>query len=81
MATDPFEALFVAENIEAIINAPDCISDLMLTRAALEAMGWVMGPTDGGFGRYNCIEPHISEGHRIYGAASEMRADGLALAY
>jgi len=34
---DPFEALFVAENIEAIINAPDSISDLMLTRAALEA--------------------------------------------
>ncbi len=51
------------------------------TRTALEAMGWVMGPTDGGFGRYNCIEPHTSEGHRIYGAASEMRADGLALAY
>ena len=51
------------------------------TRAALEAIGWIMGPTDGGFGRYNCIEPHMSEGHRIYGAASEMRADGLALAY
>ena len=43
--------------------------------------GWIMGPTDGGFGRYNCIEPHMSEGHRLYGAASEMRADGLALAY
>jgi len=51
------------------------------TRAVLGAIGWIMGPTDGGFGRYNCIEPHMSGGHRIYGAASEMRADGLALAY
>jgi gamma-glutamyltranspeptidase/glutathione hydrolase len=51
------------------------------TRAALEAIGWIMGPTDGGFGRYNCIEPQMSEGRRIYAAASEMRADGLALAY
>ncbi len=34
---DPFEALFAAENIEAFINASDSISDLMLTRAALEA--------------------------------------------
>lgn len=34
---DPFEALFAAENVEAFINAPDSISDLMLTRAALDA--------------------------------------------
>jgi hypothetical protein len=34
---DPFEALFVAENIEGFINAPDSISDLMQTRAALDA--------------------------------------------
>jgi hypothetical protein len=34
---DPFEALFAAENIEAFINAPDSISDLMQTRAALDA--------------------------------------------
>ena len=51
------------------------------TRKALMEIGWIMGPSDGGFGRYNCIEPHMSEGRRIYGAASEMRADGLALAY
>lgn len=51
------------------------------TRAALERIGWTLGASDGGFGRYECIEPHMSEGHRIYGAASEMRADGLALAY
>jgi hypothetical protein len=34
---DPFEALFAAENVEAFINGPDSISDLMLTRAALDA--------------------------------------------
>ena len=34
---DPFEALFAAENIEAFINAPDSISDLMLTRTALDS--------------------------------------------
>jgi hypothetical protein len=34
---DPFEALFAAESIAAFINAPDGISDLMVTRAALKA--------------------------------------------
>lgn len=34
---DPFEALFTAEHIEAFINAPNGIYDLMQSRAALEA--------------------------------------------
>ena len=51
------------------------------TRAALAAMGWRIGDSDGGFGRYECIEPRMDGGHRIYAAASEMRADGCALAY
>jgi gamma-glutamyltranspeptidase/glutathione hydrolase len=51
------------------------------TRAALAAMGWTIGDPDGGFGRYECIENRSSAGHRVYAAASEMRADGCALAY
>jgi gamma-glutamyltranspeptidase/glutathione hydrolase len=51
------------------------------TRAALASMGWRIGESDGGFGRYECIEPRMDGGHRIYAAASEMRADGCALAY
>lgn len=51
------------------------------TREALQAMGWPMGPSDGGFGRYECIEHRMSGDTRVYAAASEMRADGCALAY
>lgn len=55
------------------------------TQDALKTLGWTMAPTDGGFGRYECIEHSISHynGHddRVYSAASEMRADGVALAY
>ncbi len=55
------------------------------TRKALIALGWPMGTSDGGFGRYECIENRTSDfdGHkdRVYAAASEMRADGCALAY
>jgi gamma-glutamyltranspeptidase / glutathione hydrolase len=55
------------------------------TRDALVALGWPMGPSDGGFGRYEGIEVMHSEfgGHtdRFYAAGSEMRADGCALAY
>jgi gamma-glutamyltranspeptidase/glutathione hydrolase len=55
------------------------------TRKALIALGWPMGASDGGFGRYECIElrkqaPPPYEG-RVYAAASEMRADGVALAF
>jgi gamma-glutamyltranspeptidase/glutathione hydrolase len=51
------------------------------TRKALAALGWPIGPSDGGFGRYECIEPHMDGPDRVYSAASEMRADGCALAY
>ena len=55
------------------------------TRDALVALGWPMGASDGGFGRYEGIEVMTSEfdGHtdRVYAAGSEMRADGVALAY
>ncbi len=51
------------------------------TRAALIALGWPMGESDGGFGRYECIEHRVNAGVRLWSAASEMRADGCALAY
>lgn len=51
------------------------------TREALIAMGWPMGQSDGGFGRYECVENRRSGNDRVYAAASEMRADGVALAF
>ena len=51
------------------------------TRNALIELGWSMGASDGGFGRYECIENRKQGTDRVYAAASEMRADGVALAY
>ncbi len=51
------------------------------TRDALIALGWPMGASDGGFGRYECVENRREGADRVYAAASEMRADGVALAY
>lgn len=51
------------------------------SRRALIELGWPMGESDGGYGRYECIEPRLSGADRLYAAASEMRADGVALAY
>jgi gamma-glutamyltranspeptidase/glutathione hydrolase len=51
------------------------------TRRALIDIGWPMGDSDGGFGRYECIEHRMNGATRVYAAASEMRADGMALAY
>jgi gamma-glutamyltranspeptidase/glutathione hydrolase len=51
------------------------------TRRTLADLGWPIGPSDGAFGRYQCIEQRGSGGPRVYVAASEMRADGVALAY
>ena len=53
------------------------------SRRALADLGWLIGPSDGAFGRYQCIELGGGEraGERVYAAASEMRADGVALAY
>jgi gamma-glutamyltranspeptidase / glutathione hydrolase len=47
------------------------------TRQGLVALGWQFGPSDGGFGGYQAIERWPGR----YGAASEMRKDGAALAY
>jgi len=51
------------------------------TRKSLIALGWPLGPSDGGYGRYECIEHRMDGSNRVYAAASEMRADGCALAY
>jgi len=51
------------------------------TRAALAALGWRFGESDGGFGRYHCVENRKDGNTRVYAAASDMRADGCALAY
>ncbi len=52
------------------------------TRKALATLGWPMGASDGGYGRYECIENRRDAGgNHLYAAASEMRADGCALAY
>lgn len=51
-----------------------------VTKAGLAALGWQIGTSDGGFGGYQAImRPNHNE--NIYAAASEMRKDGLALAY
>ncbi|HET9426996.1 MAG TPA: gamma-glutamyltransferase family protein [Allosphingosinicella sp.] len=51
------------------------------TRLALAEMGWRLAPSDGGFGRYSCVERREDNGERVYGAASDLRADGVGLAY
>ena len=51
------------------------------TVAALAGMGWRIGPSDGGFGRYSSVERRGSGGALVYAAASDVRADGVGLAY
>jgi gamma-glutamyltranspeptidase/glutathione hydrolase len=51
------------------------------TKLVLANMGWRIGASDGGFGRYSCVERRESGGQRVYGAASDVRADGIGLAY
>ena len=51
------------------------------TKRRLAALGWTLGDPDGGFGRYQCVEHRMDGATRVYAAASEMRADGCALAY
>ncbi|HEY1805542.1 MAG TPA: gamma-glutamyltransferase family protein [Terracidiphilus sp.] len=51
------------------------------TRKALADLGWPMGESDGGFGRYECIELRRQGATRVYAAGSEMRCDAVALAY
>jgi gamma-glutamyltranspeptidase/glutathione hydrolase len=47
------------------------------TQKALAALGWKLGDSDGGFGRYQAIERWPGR----YAAAADPRADGAALAY
>ena len=47
------------------------------TKAGLAALGWKLGASDGGFGGYQAIERWPGR----YAAATEMRKDGVALAY
>jgi gamma-glutamyltranspeptidase/glutathione hydrolase len=51
------------------------------SRAKLAAMGWRIGESDGGFGRYQCVERMMDQGTLVWAAGSEKRADGCALAY
>ena len=51
------------------------------TRKALIDLGWPMGPSDGGFGRYEAIELRQQGSDRVYAAGSEVRCDAVALAY
>jgi gamma-glutamyltranspeptidase/glutathione hydrolase len=51
------------------------------TALALAEMGWRLGASDGGFGRYSSVERRESSGQRVYAAASDVRADGISLAY
>ena len=52
------------------------------TKAQLRAMGWTLGEPDGGFGGYQNVMKQMNPGGRwTYGAATEMRKDGVALAY
>jgi gamma-glutamyltranspeptidase / glutathione hydrolase len=51
------------------------------TAQALAEMGWRIGPSDGGFGRYSSVERRESDGELVYAAASDVRADGIGLAY
>ena len=53
----------------------------LATRQKLAEMGWSIGDPDGSFGRYQCVEHRMDGATRVYGAASEMRADSCALAY
>ena len=48
----------------------------------LEALGWKLGASDGGFGGYKNVMMQQNPGGRwTYGAATEMRKDGIAVAY
>jgi gamma-glutamyltranspeptidase/glutathione hydrolase len=47
------------------------------TREALKALGWPIGESDGGFGGYQAIQRWPGR----YAAATEMRKDGVALAW
>jgi gamma-glutamyltranspeptidase/glutathione hydrolase len=47
------------------------------TQKALAALGWPLAPAPGGYGGYQAIQRWPGR----YAAATEMRKDGVALAY
>jgi gamma-glutamyltranspeptidase / glutathione hydrolase len=51
------------------------------TRKRLAEIGWPIGSAINFYGRYHCVEHRMDGSDRVYAAASEMRADGCALAY
>jgi gamma-glutamyltranspeptidase / glutathione hydrolase len=52
------------------------------TKEQLRDMGWTLGGPNGGFGGYQNVVRHVNaRGHWTYGAASEARKDGIALAW
>jgi gamma-glutamyltranspeptidase/glutathione hydrolase len=51
------------------------------TRRGLVRLGWKLGASDGGFGRYHCVERRMVGGEPVYATSTDMRADGLALGY
>ena len=51
------------------------------TKRGLAALGWRLGSSDGGFGGYQAIQRFGAGATARYAAATEMRKDGVALAY
>ena len=49
------------------------------TRAGMEALGHILGPSDGSFGGYQAIMQDSEQG--VYYGASEVRKDGQAAGY
>jgi gamma-glutamyltranspeptidase/glutathione hydrolase len=51
------------------------------TLRGLSSLGWTLGDSDGGFGRYHAVERRLVNGERVYAVTSDSRADGLPLAW
>ncbi len=51
------------------------------TRKRLAEIGWPIATATNFYGRYHCVEHRMDGKDRVYAAASDMRADGCALAY
>jgi gamma-glutamyltranspeptidase/glutathione hydrolase len=51
------------------------------TRKRLARIGWPLAAEVNFYGRYHCVEHRMDGANRVYAAATDMRADGCALAY
>ena len=65
------------ETLSAVESA---VSLIQMLRAPFE-IGWPLATEVNFYGRYHCVEHRMDGKDRVYAAASEMRADGCALAY